>query len=378
MKRIRVLALASYPVEAASSRYRIVQFIEALAARGIDVTFSPFLDASLFAALYEPGKLLPRLPRIAVRMSRRLGALAGALVADVVFVQREAMLFGPPIIEWMVARLLRRPLLLDLDDATWIPYASPVYGRLATFLKRPSKTDHLIRWARVVICGSPNIEAYVRSHGAEAVIVPTVVDIRRFRPGKARAPDIHKTIPTIGWIGSHGTFPYLERLLPLFERLAHELPFRLKIVGSGRTEVRVPGVEVEIRPFRMEREVEDFQSLDIGVYPIADDEWSAGKAGFKAVQYMATGVPFVMSPVGVSATMGVPGQTHFAAVSDDDWLDALRRLVADAHLRERMSAAGRAFAETHYDIEEQADALAAVIRNTLNQRKESATGTVAG
>ena len=48
--RMRVLALASYPVEGASSRFRIVQFIEPLAARGIDVTFSPFLDASLFAA----------------------------------------------------------------------------------------------------------------------------------------------------------------------------------------------------------------------------------------------------------------------------------------------------------------------------------------
>ncbi|HSY52287.1 MAG TPA: glycosyltransferase family 4 protein [Thermoanaerobaculia bacterium] len=374
MKRIRVLALASYPVEAASSRYRIVQFIGPLTARGIDVTFSPFLDASLFAALYEPGKLLPRLPRIAARILRRWGALFRASVADVVFVQREAMLFGPPFIEWLTTCLLRRPLVLDLDDATWVPYTSPVYGRLATFLKWSSKTDHLIRWAHVVICGSPNIETYVRSRSAAAVIIPTVVDVRRFRPGDAGA----RSIPTIGWIGSHGTFHYLERLFPIFERLGRELPFRLMIVGSGQAEVRVPGVEVEYRPFRMEREVVDFQSIDIGVYPIADDEWSAGKAGFKAVQYMATGIPFVMSPVGVCATMGSPGQTHFAAVSDGDWLDALRSLVADAQLRSRMAAACRAFAEQHYDIDEQADALAVVIRNAMNQRKESAIGTVAG
>lgn len=362
MKRIRVVALASYPVEAASSRYRIVQFIGPLAERGINVTFSPFLDASLFAALYEPRKLLRRLPQVVFRTLLRFGAPIRAARADLVFVQREAMLFGPPVIEWLVSRLLRRPLILDLDDATWIPYASPVYGRLATFLKWPAKTDRLIRFARIVTCGSPNIAGYVRARGAEAAIVPAVVDTRRFRPGHARSPEI----PTIGWIGTHSTYPFLERLLPIFERLARERPFRLTIVGSGRAEVRVHGVEVESRPWRMEREVADFQSLDVGVYPIADDEWSAGKAGFKAVQYMATGVPFVMSPVGVCTTMGAPGRTHFAAITDDDWLDALRRLLADRDLRNRMSVAGRAFAEQHYDIESQSDAFAAIVRGAVS------------
>lgn len=362
MKRLRVLALASYPVEAASSRYRIVQFIAPLAARGIDVSFSPFLDRALFAALYEPRKLLPRLPRVAYRTVRRLGALIAAARADVIFVQREAMLFGPPLIERLVSTVLRRPLVLDLDDATWISYASPVYGRMATLLKWPSKTGSLIAMARVVTCGSPNIAEYVRSRGADAVVVPTVVDTRRFRPGAPRAT----AIPTIGWIGTHGTYPFFERLIPIFERLAREVPFRLTIIGSGRSQIEVKGVEVETRPWRLESEVEDFQSLDLGVYPIADDAWSAGKAGFKAVQYMATGIPFVMSPVGVCAAMGVAGQTHFAAVSDDDWLDALRRLIVEANLRARMSSVARAFAEQHYDIETQADALAAVIRGAAS------------
>lgn len=374
MKRIRMLALASYPVEAASSRYRITQFIEPLAARGIDVTFSPFLDASLFAALYKPARFLRRLPLVALRILLRVWALVRAARADVVFVQREVALFGPPLIEWLAAHVLRRPLVLDLDDATWIPYASPVYGRLATILKWPGKTDRLIRWSRVVTCGSPHIAEFVRSRGGDAVVIPTVVDTRLFRPGQTGNNDI----PTIGWIGTHSTYAYIERLLPIFERLVREVPFRLTIIGAGRTEVRVSGVEVANRPWRMDREVDDFQSLDIGVYPIADDEWSAGKAGFKAVQYMAAGVPFVMSPVGVCATMGVPGRTHFAAVTDDDWLDALRRLLTDADLRQRMSCAGRAFAEEHYDIEAQADVLAAVIRSAMNSRKETPRPAVAG
>jgi len=365
VKRIRVLALASYPVEAASSRYRIVQFIEPLAARGIDVTFAPFIDTSLFDALYKPGKLLPRLPRLAARVLRRFGDVIRAKRADVVFVQREAMLFGPPVIEWLIARLLRRPLILDLDDSTWVRYPSPVYGRLATLLKWPGKANRLIGLACSVTCGSPNIAEYVRSRGGKPVVVPTVVDTGRFRPGSIRPAKI----PTIGWIGTHGTFPYFERLFPIFERLAREVPFRLIVIGSGREEIRLPGVEVESRPWNMVREVEDFQSLDIGVYAITDDQWSAGKAGFKAVQYMAAGLPFVMSPVGICATMGVAGQTHFAAITDDEWLDALRRLVTDPSLRQQMSIAGRAFAGEHYGIEAQADALAAVIRDAAAQAR---------
>jgi glycosyltransferase involved in cell wall biosynthesis len=356
MKRIRVLALASYPVEAASSRHRIVQFIEPLSRRGIDVTFSPFLDAKLFTALYEPRKLLAQLPRLALRTLLRLGTPFRAARADVVYIQREAMLFGPPLIE----SLIRRPIVLDLDDATWISSASPVYGRLASLLKWP-KADWLIRRARIVTCGSPNVAAHAGSCGSEAVVIPTVVDTRRFRPRASR----ESGIPTIGWIGTHSTFKFVERLLPIFERLARETPFRLMIVGSGRDDIRIPGVDVETRAWTMEREIADFQSIDIGIYPIADDEWSAGKSGFKAVQYMATGVPFVMSPVGVCATMGAPGTTHFCAITDDEWLDALRRLVADAALRERMSIAGRAFAEAHYDVEPHADALAAAIRKCL-------------
>jgi glycosyltransferase involved in cell wall biosynthesis len=318
----------------------------------------PFLGRGLFAALYEPKKLIPRLPLLAWRALAHVAGAWRAARADAVFVQREAMLAGPPVIEWIAARVLRRPMILDLDDATYIAYRSPIYGGLAPRLKWPSKTDKLIRWARTVVCGNPNIAAHVRALGAEALIVPTVVDLRLFRPLE-RPPS---AVPTVGWIGTHGTFPFLQRLLPLFERLGREQRFRLAIVGAGRADVRVPGVEVDCRPWRLDREAEDFRALDAGVYPIVDDEWSAGKSGFKAVQYMACGVPFVMSPVGVCATMGVAGETHFLAVSDDEWLAALRRLISDAELRRQMGQAGRAYAEAHFSIAEQADALASVLR----------------
>jgi len=347
-KRLRVLALASYPIESASSRYRITQFIEPLAAHGIDVTFSPFLDAPLFTDLYEPRRLVQRLPRLMLATFRRLGTILRAARADVVFVQREAMLFGPPLVEWVAARMLRRPMILDLDDATYLTYRSPVYGRLATWMKWPGKTDRLIRWSSVVTCGNPNIAADVRARGGEAIVIPTVVDTRLFHPR-----DTTNGEPVIGWIGTHSTYPFLERLMPLFEQLAREHRFRLTVIGSGRA-------NADTRAWNMDSEAEDFRSFDIGVYPLVDDAWNARKSALKAVQYMASAVPFVMSPVGVCATMGMPGETHFLATTDDEWLIALRRLLTDAALRVRMGREGRKIAEEHYSVDAVADVLAKV------------------
>lgn len=357
-ERLRVLALASYPEAAASSRFRIVQFLEPLRQRGIDVEFLPFLDAALFDTLYEPKRMLWRLPRLAVRVLRRLADAMHA--ADVVFVQREAMLFGPAWSEWLATRVRKRPLVLDLDDATWLPYASPVWGRAARLLKFPAKTDRLIDRAHTVVCGNPHIAEHVKSRGGESVIIPTVVDLEVFHPATRE----HE-VPVVGWIGSHGTFPYLERLLPVLEEVAKVAPFRLSVVGAGR-EVTVRGVDVDQRPWTMEREPEEFRALDVGLYPLDDDAWSAGKSGLKAVAYMASGVPFVVAPVGVCATLGIEGETHFAARTEAEWRAALQRLVSDPQLRRTMGRAGRQYAERHLSLEAQADALASVLRKAAS------------
>src|SRR3954454_10164101 len=128
---MKVLALASYPVEAAATRYRLQQFVAPLAERGISLDVRPFLDSRLFTTLYRRDNL----PRTALGVLKasleRLGDVWGADDADVVLVQREAMLFGPPVVEWLTTRVGGRPLVLDLDDATYVRYTSPTFGRLA-------------------------------------------------------------------------------------------------------------------------------------------------------------------------------------------------------------------------------------------------------
>ena len=118
----------------------------------------------------------------------RLTDVLSARQADVILIQREAMIFGPPLVEWLIAPVLKRPMVLDLDDATYVAYSSPTYGGLGKALKWFSKTEDLIKWAGVVTCGNRSIAEYVSSKGARARVIPTVVDTSIFRPAPQGLP----------------------------------------------------------------------------------------------------------------------------------------------------------------------------------------------
>ncbi len=361
---MKVLALASYPVQAAATRYRLEQFVVPLADRGITLSVRPFLHSKLFAQLYQRRAIPSTAAGLLKSGLLRFKDLFSAGGMDVVFVQREAMMFGPPVIEWLMTRAYARPMVLDLDDATYVPYTSPTYGRLGKALKWFGKTDDLIRWASIVTCGNRAIAEYVLSKGTKAQVIPTVVDTERFRPVPRMDPDRRKLV--LGWVGTHSTFPYLQSIFPVLQQLARRHTFRLKIVGAGRRQISVPGVEVENCEWKIDREIEDFQSFDIGLYPIVTglyaDEWAAGKSGFKAIQYMAVGIPYVASPVGAVREIGELGTTHYCASRHGEWQAALDNLMMDRERRESMGAAGRRHAVEHFGLEAQADKLAAVLR----------------
>ncbi|HKY41588.1 MAG TPA: glycosyltransferase family 4 protein [Pyrinomonadaceae bacterium] len=356
---MRVFGLASYPVEAAATRFRMIQFIEPLAEQGIELSVHPFLSSRLYGSLYKRSQWPRTSVGLALAAIRRLQESWRASKADVLFVQREAMMFGPPIVEWLSINLRRCPMVLDLDDATYVSYKSPTYGRFGSMLKWFSKTNDLIRWSRLVICGNGEIAAYVTNKGRPAVVIPTVVDTSQFRPVVKASPG---AAPLIGWIGTHSTFPYVKTIFPVLERLARKYRFRLRLVGTGEDNVAIPGVEIENLRWKLDREIADFQSLDIGIYPIVEDDWSVGKSCFKAVQYMAVGVPFVASPVGACQNIADSEQTHFLARTENDWYAHLSRLLSDEGLRRRMGEAGRSYAEKHYSVEVQVPKLAEALR----------------
>jgi glycosyltransferase involved in cell wall biosynthesis len=368
---LRVLALATYPRLAASTRHRVLQYIDLLAEQGVDVDFRPFLSDRVFAGMYERANAFRTSTGILTGLARRLRDVASLSRYDVLFIQREAALIGPPLIEWHAHR--RLPVVLDLDDSTYIERPSSVYGALARVLKWHSKTARMIPWVDHVVAGNPTIARYAEDRGIPASVLPTMVDLDVFRPRTSRNDDVPLTL---GWIGTHSTYAYLQTIIPVLERLARVHRFRLKIVGSGSREA-VARLDVEYLPWALDRELYDLQSFDVGLYPIVDDAWAEGKSGFKSIQYLSCGIPFVATPAGVVAEIGIPGTTHFEARTDEQWERALITLLTDGALRRRMGNAGRRFAVEHYCVRAAAQHLAKTFRevaenrSSLQRRRES-------
>ena len=355
------MGLASYPAEAAATRFRLQQYVGPLKKRDIDLTIYPFFNARAFAQFYHRESWPKTVLSLIASTTGRIFDTWSARKADVIMVQREAMLFGPPWFEWITRKLMKRPMVLDLDDATYVSYTSPTYGRLGKAFKWFGKTDELIRWADVVVCGNSAIAEYAASKGARTEIVPTIVDTNVFKP----LPQKSRNELVLGWIGTHSTFPYLQSIFPVIVALARKHDFRLKIVGAGNEAIDLPGVKVESLPWRLDREVADFQSLDIGLYPIDEsiyEGWASGKSGFKAIQYMAVGIPYVATPVGGSGEIGEVGATHYVATGHDEWYRALENLITNSERRQAMGVAGRAHVIDNYALDDQADKLAAILR----------------
>lgn len=368
-RRKRVLALSPIPEEGAGCRFRISQFIPYLESVGYEVTVSPFFTPAFFRLVYRPGNYLRKIAAFLVLALGRLDSLRDVSHYDLLFIYREAFPIGPPLIERWLAGSGKPPIVYDFDDAVFLPNVSDA-NRLIVSLKWAGKVPKIVGLSDQVIAGNDYLAAFARRHNPSVVTIPTCVDTAKFTPrtdgGGGRGPLV------VGWIGSPTTASYLSMLSGVFRNVQASSPFQLKVSGAG-SDVAVDGVPVTNVPWSLADEVSLFNTCDVGVYPLTDDEWSKGKCGFKAIQFMACGVPVVASAVGVNREIIEDGVNGFLATTSEEWETKLRRLLSDAPLRARFAEAGRRTVEARYSLQVNAPKVAAVLDEVLARRQPTRT-----
>lgn len=351
---MRIAALTPYPEPAPSTRFRVAQFREPLAREGVNLEIHPFFSKEEYAALYSPGRWIWKSGVLVDALRRRSEQLKTTSVADLVLVHRDLA----PVLPGHFLGLLDSgfpPVVFDFDDAVFLP---PRGGNLLlkSFRRSRTSTAGLCGRAGLVLAGNSYLADFAvgargRREGVE--VLPTVIDTDAFVPdpkkrGASNSRDPN-ALPVVGWIGTHSTLPYLESISEPLAQVAERIPFRLLVI-CNRAPRMGPGVEVEFRPWSGDRELSDLADMDVGVYPLPEDRWTLGKCGFKAIQYMACGIPLVASPVGVLRDIVLDGETGFLALGPERWRHTLSDLLEALPRSRAMGAAGRRHVEATYSV----------------------------
>jgi glycosyltransferase involved in cell wall biosynthesis len=331
-----------------SLRFRFEQYVPFLREHGFRTTFSPVMRPDEYDAFYREGRYARKAIMTGRGMLQRLSDLLRASSYDLVVVQREAIQLGTALIERGFSRSPAR-LVFDFDDAIWVRDVSEANRRVA-WLKRPGKTSKIIAMSDMVFAGNEYLRDYARQFNPNVKLVPTTIDTSYHVRG---APRREASRLCVGWTGSITTIRHFDLVVPVLRRLRARFGERVqfKVIGDSRYE----NEELDIRgcDWSPHTEIEELSEIDIGVMPLPDDEWSKGKCGLKALQFMALETPTVMSPVGVNTKIVEDGRNGFLAVSEDEWFEKLSLLVESREIRERVGRAARATVIREYSVDSQ-------------------------
>lgn len=352
---MKVLFLFPYPhATAASQRFRFEQYLDFLNEEGIEYKLASFLDEKTWKILYKPGHTISKAIGIAKGFFKRTLLLFSINQFSVVFIHREASPIGPPIFEWLIAKVFRKKIVFDFDDAIWLPNTS-ANNKIAANIKWHGKTKSICKWAYKVSAGNNYLAQYASCFNKRVAVNPTTIDtihlhnrIKNQQGCLLPASEGESKI-VIGWTGTHSTMSYLHVLLPVLEELEKEHSFTFLVIADKEPLFKLSSLQ--FLPWNKSTEIDDLLKMNIGVMPLVDDLWAKGKCGFKALQYMALGIPALVSPVGVNCEIVEDGVNGFVCNSKEEWKESLATLLKDTCLRKKMGLEARKQIEQSYSVQ---------------------------
>lgn len=248
-----------------------------------------------------------------------------------------------------LAGLLGKQTIYDIDDA---------YSRVKSD-KTLRNVRRIMKNASVVTVGSDNLYSFAKQYQDNTYYIPTSIKFENYQLIKTK----QEISPVcLGWIGNGAYYcsDLIHILKEPLKEIATQHKIKFKLVGVCQQRdlyqafSNIQGLETifidEIDwadPSEVRKAMLEF---DIGLYPVLANDFNLYKCGFKALEYMALGIPVVASPVGANSYVVSEGIDGYHADGKKEWVNALSSLITDQSARKRMGQAGRLKVERQYNI----------------------------
>jgi len=327
--------------------------------------------------------------RVVSFLSFMLTSIRGGLRAGRVDV---VMGTSPPIFQavsaWLVARVRRRPLLLEIRDL-WPEFAIDLGVLRNRALIRLSRWLERFLYARAahLLVNSPAYRDYLIGKGVppdKVTLIANGVDAAMFAPD-ARGGRVREALGltdkfVVTYAGALGLANDIETILRAAARLTDHPQIHFLLVGDGkeraRLEARARELNVRNVTFAGARAKTDMPEIlaasDACVATLKDIAMFRTTYPNKVFDYMAAARPTVLAIDGVirrvieTARAGV-----FVPPGDDRALaNAVLSLNADRGLAAEMGRNARAYVVEHFDRREQANDFVALLRRLSESRRQ--------
>ena len=322
-----------------SSRVRAYMISDRLGGYGIEssvrrVTTRPWWNFSIdrFRDFYENFKIL-----LSVRKKK-----------DVIFLQKTIAQLDFIFLILFFRFFFGKGYFFDFDDAIFL-----------NSRKIALKTSFLCKYAKGVVVGSRYLHDFAVKFNKNTILIPTSVDVLKYSVKKNKNKKI-----VLGWVGTaKAHYENLRILKPVFEELMkRNFNFEFVLIGAAKNQDvynlfnSIEGLNIsyvdQLDWSNPKNVIELIQNFDIGLMPLEDSEWNKGKCAFKAVEYMACGIPVIISNVGENKFLVKSGIDGFIVNNTSQWVDTILYLAKEEGKRIEIGLRGRGNIEKQYSYQE--------------------------
>ena len=328
---MKILFLTKYTSKGANSRYRSYNYKKWFEKEGVEASYSPLFNDFYFRYLH--GNILMKNMVALWCMIKRVFYLFFHIQKyDHVVIEYELFPKLPLGFELFFLKKIKS-FSLDFDDNISANYAG-------TSLQ--NKIPELMKLAKFVTVGN---HWYISEFQGNLIYLPTVIDLDKYPLYSLQKENDAKEIV---WMGSPSTTKHFKLVDKALGRLSEKYDFTLKVIG-GKVELD-KRIKTKFEDWSAQTENKDLAESTIGIMPLENSYWEMGKCGFKLIQYMASGIPVVASPLPANRGI-VTSDVGFTAESEDEWYEKLSLLLESFELRQKMGQAGRKRVEESYSYQ---------------------------
>jgi len=321
--RIKVLSIINKDLHTASTKFRLVQYLDFLKEKGIDFDFIN-------------------------RKTINSQIIASAANYDVVFNQKS--LFNYSYAKKII--LNAKHTIFDFDDAIYTRERKPYFW--ITRLRVHKRLHLWLKNADIVTTANQYLADYAHRYSDNVRVIPMALDMELWKP-KIKIPGNQIVM---GWTGAPVNIPLIEELDPVFSYLLNKYPNLKLAIFSGKKPILT--CPYDYHPFVSGKETDFIQGLDIGLLPLIDEEFYYGKSPIKAIQYLACGVPVVGNVIGATREILNP-ENSISISSENDGVHAIEKLINNRNLIRSMGIAGREHVLLNHNYKLSAERLYGVI-----------------